>query len=218
MMAGKATQREIQEILSAWADVSKSPPGLSKQRLNEHVLIRAQVQQEVMSSARHGHPSRWLEYFHRQFESPPWPPDAGLLPFFVIVFSVFLHFSPSYPLLNLFSQFLLLLSAYACVFSAFNFCYISCLNFSCSISFPVLMSSVYFTCFLSFHFQGLFPFNLCLSVCIYTHKATDTYININLEAFWVSKLVCSQSQFVILVSFTLLSYFLCCYQSLNTIQ
>lgn len=142
--------------------------------------------------------------------------------FFAIVFSVFLRFSLSYPLLNLFSQFLLLLSACACVFSASNFCHISCLNFSSSISFPMLILSVYFILckHFSFHFQGLFPFDLCLFVCIYTHTDTYTYIYINLEAlaFCVSKLVCPWSQFVIPVSFTLLSYFLCCYPSLNTIQ
>lgn len=142
--------------------------------------------------------------------------------FFVTLFSFFLHFSPSCPFLNLFSQFLLLLSACACVFSASNFCHISCLNFSCSISFPMLMSSVYFTLckHFPFHFQGLFSFNLCFSVCIYTHTDTYIYIHINLEAlaFCVSKLACPWSRFVIPLSFTLLSYFLCCYQSLNTIQ
>lgn len=142
--------------------------------------------------------------------------------FFVIVFSVFLHFSPSYPVLNLFSQFLLLLSPCVCVFSASNFCHISCLNFSYSISFPTLMLPFYFTLckHFSFHFQHLFPFNLCLSACIYTHTDTHIYIHINLAAlaFCVLKQACPWSEFVIPVSFTLLSYFLCCYQSLNTIQ
>lgn len=109
-----------------------------------------------------------------------WNPLPGLTmlaasSFSVVVFSVSLHFSPSYPLLHLFSPFLLLLSACAYVFSAPNFCHISFLNFSCCVSVPMLMSSVYFTLcsHFAFHFQGLFPFDLCLSACIYTH--TDTY-------------------------------------------
>lgn len=97
----------------------------------------------------------------------------------VDAFAIYLHISPSYPLLNLFSQFHLLLSPSARVSPASNFCHISCLNFSCSISFPTLMLSAYFALckHFSFHFQGLFPTDLCLlhgDTHIHIHAYTHT--------------------------------------------
>lgn len=106
-----------------------------------------------------------------------WPPPPSLWLCFLFSYTFLL------PIHSLFSPFLLLLSACAYVFSAPNFCHISFLNFCC-ISIPMLMSSVYFTLcnHFAFHFQGLFPFDLCLSVCIYTH--TDTYRYIYIHKSW----------------------------------
>lgn len=163
-----------------------------------HGLVSPKVPQDSQSRAEMGMSPSHLRHRERRCllpdtgtaagnqstSTPGMTPLPGLTtlassPFFVIVFSVFLHFPPSYPLFNLFSQFLLLLSACTCVFSASNFCHISCLNFSCSISFPMLMSSVCFTLgkHFSFHFQGLFPFELCVSMYIHTYRYIHIYIH-----------------------------------------